>query len=139
MTSGEFQTPFYRIFEEVFNQGNLAVVDDVFAPEYVTHIARNGAPNGPQGVKWWIAMLRTAFPDLHCLLEDEIRVGDRIATHWVMHGTQMGMYLGNLPTGRRVEIQGLSFARLENGRIIEDWTLIDQLSILQQLGLIPHL
>lgn len=137
MSTAPLQTPFRRMFAEAFNQGNLAVVDEVFAAGYVAHIPQNGATNGPQGVKWWIAMLRSAFPDLYCTVEDEIHTGDRAAVHWVMRGTQKGMFLGNQPTGRLVEIQGIAFARLENGRIIEDWTLIDQLSILQQLGLIP--
>jgi hypothetical protein len=81
MTTAPYQSPFRRIFEEAFNQGNLAIVDEVFAAGYVAHIARNGATNGPLGVKWWIAMLRNAFPDLHCIIEEEIRVGDRAAFH----------------------------------------------------------
>lgn len=137
MTTAPLQSPFRRIFEEAFNQGNLAVVDEVYAAGYVAHIAQNGATHSPQGVKWWIAMLRNAFPDLYCTIEDEIHAGDKYAAHWRMRGTQKGLFLGNVPTGRQMEIQGIIFVRMENGRVIEDWTLIDQLGILQQLGLIP--
>ncbi len=79
----------------------------------------------------------TAFPDLQCTVEDEIYVGDQFAAHWTMRGTHNGSFLGNPPTGRRVMVQGLIFARTAHGRISEAWTLIDQMGILQQLGLVP--
>ncbi len=82
-------------------------------------------------------MFRSAFPDLHCTVEDEIGEGDKLAAHWTMRGTHKGPFLGNPPTNRPIVVQGISFARTENGRIVEDWTLVDQMSILQQLGLIP--
>ena len=126
-----------RIFEEAFNQGNLAVVDELLSPDHLTHNAFGGAPNGPQGLKWLIAMFRTAFPDLKCAVGDEIREGDKFSAHWTMRGTHKGSFLGNPPTGKPVVVQGIIFARTENGRIAEDWTLIDQMGILQQLGLIP--
>ena len=137
MSSTQFQSPIYRIFEEAFNRGNLAVVDNVLAPGHCARNAFGGAPNGPEGLKWLIAMFRTAFPDLHCDIDDEIRDGDKLAAHWTMRGTHKGLFLGNPPTGRSVEVQGIIFARISNGRMIEDWTLVDQLGILQQLGLVP--
>ena len=126
-----------RLFAEVFNQGNLAVVDELLSPDHFTHTSFCGASPGPGGLKWLIAMFRTAFPDLHCTVEDEIRDGDQFAAHWTMRGTHRGLFMGNPPTGRQVEVQGMIFGRIENGRIAEDWTLIDQIGILQQLGLVP--
>jgi steroid delta-isomerase-like uncharacterized protein len=126
-----------RIFEEAFNQGNLAVVDELLSLDHLTHNTFGGAPNGPQGLKWLIAMFRTAFPDLKCTIEDEIREGDKFSAHWTMRGTHKGSFLGNPPTGRPVTVQGIIFARAENGRMVEDWILTDQLGILQQLGLVP--
>ena len=137
MSSAQLHQSNNRIFEEGFNQGNLAVVDELCSPDHFAHTAFGGAPNGPLGLKWLIAMFRTAFPDLHCTLEDEIREGDKFAAHWTMHGTQKGSFLGNPPTGRPVVAQGIIFARTENGRIVEDWTQVDQMGILQQLGLVP--
>ena len=126
-----------RIFDKAFNEGNLAVVDELLSPDHLAHNAFGGAPNGPQGLKWLIVMFRTAFPDLKCNVEDEIREGDKFAARWTMRGTHKGSFLGNPPTGRPVVVQGIIFARTENGRIVEDWLLIDQLGILQQLGLVP--
>lgn len=126
-----------RIFGEAFNQGNLAVVDELLSSDHFTHTPFGGAPHGSRGLKWLIAVFRTAFPDLHCAVEDEIREGDKFAAHWRMRGTHKGLFLGNPPTGRPVEVQGIIFARTEDGQIIEDWTLVDQMGILQQLGIVP--
>ena len=130
-------SPIHRIFEEAINQGNMAVVDELIAPDHLAHHSFGEVPNCPQGIKWWISLFRVAFPDLHCTVEDEINQGDKVAAHWVMRGTQKGLFLGNKPTGKQVEVQGMIFARLENGRMIEDWMLIDQMGILQQLGIVP--
>lgn len=126
-----------RIFDLVFNQGDLAIVDELLAPGSITHIPAWGMPNNRMGLKQLIASFRAAFPDLHCTIEDEIHEGDRLAAHWTMHGTHQGQFLGNPPTGRPVEVQGIIFARTAGGRIVEDWILIDQLGMLQQLGIVP--
>jgi steroid delta-isomerase-like uncharacterized protein len=84
-----------------------------------------------------IAIFRAAFPDLRYTVEDEIVEGDKFAVRWSLHGTHRGTFLGNPPTGKQVNVPGIVFGRTENGRIIEDWILIDQTSILQQMGLIP--
>jgi steroid delta-isomerase-like uncharacterized protein len=128
-----------HIFDKAFNEGDLTVIDELVSPDYLAHNSFGGAPNGPQGLKWLIAMFRIAFPDFKCKVEDEIREGNKLSAHWTMRGTHNGLFLGNLPTGRSVVVLGIIFARIENGRIAEDWLLIDQLGILQQLGLIPPL
>lgn len=128
----------HQIFDQAFNQGNLAVVDEVMAPNHHTHITIAGAPHGPQGLKLMIAIFRAAFPDLRCTVEDEIVVRNKFAVTWSIHGTHQGMFLGNPPTGRPVVVPGIIFARAENGRIVEDWILIDQIGLLQQLGIIPR-
>lgn len=137
MSATSVQSPIFRIFEEAFNQGNLAVVDEVLTPDHFAHNAFGGAPNGPTGLKWLIAMFRTAFPDLHCIVEDEFSEGDKFSARWTLHGTQQGPFMGNPPTGKPVSVPGLIYGRTVDGKIVEDWTLIDQMGILVQLGLVP--
>ena len=137
MSTGRADSPIRRMFDHAFNQGMLAIVDELVAPNGVTHSVAWGMPHNREGLKQLIAMFRSAFPDLHCTVEDEISAGDKVAAHWTMRGTHTGLFLGNRPTNRPIVVQGISFARTENGRIAEDWTLIDQMSILQQLGIIP--
>lgn len=125
------------IFEQAFNQGDLDVVDDLVAAEAAAHLTSWGVPASRMGLKQMIANLRSAFPDLRCTVEDEIGEGDKLAAHWTMRGTHKGSFFGNLPTGRPVVVPGIIFARIENGRIVENWMLIDQIGLLQQLGIIP--
>jgi steroid delta-isomerase-like uncharacterized protein len=126
-----------RLFENAFNQGTPAVVDELFAPGGVTHSVAWGMPQNREGLKHLIALFRSAFPDLHCTVEDEISAGDKVAAHWTMRGTQTGSFLGNPPTRRPITVQGMIFARTENGQIAEGWALLDQMGMLQQLGIIP--
>lgn len=126
-----------NIFDEAFNQGKLSVVDELIAPNGISHVLSWGLPPNRMGLKQWIAMFRTAFPDLHCIIEDEITDGAKVAAHWTMRGTHQGLFLGNSPTNRPIVVQGLMYARIENGQIIENWTMVDQMSVLQQLGLVP--
>ena len=106
-------------------------------PDSIIHIPAWGMPDNRTGLKQLIASLRLAFPDLHCTIEDEIGEVNKFAAHWTMRGTHKGPFLGNQPTGRTIMAKGIIFARTENGRIIEDWILIDQMGMLQQLEIIP--
>ncbi len=136
-SSVQSQSLISRIFEQAFNQGNLAIVDELVAVNCVTHSLPWGLPTGRRGLKQLIIMFRTAFPDLHCTVEDEINEGHKSAAHWTMCGTHQGPFLGNPPTGRPIAVQGIIFARIENERIAEDWILVDQMDLLQQLGIVP--
>ena len=104
MSATSVQSPIFRIFEEAFYQGNLAVVDEGLTPDHFAHNAFGGAPNGPTGLKWLIAMFRTAFPDLHCIVEDEFSEGDKFSARWTLRGTQQGPFMGNPPTGKPVSV-----------------------------------
>ena len=137
MSTNQTQSPIRRVFEEAFNRGNLAVVDELLSPNHFAHNAIGGAPNGPQGFKLLIVMFRTAFPNLHCTVEDEIREGDKFSAHWTLRGTQQGPFMGNPPPGKPVSVPGLIYGRTVDGKVVEDWTLIDQMKILVQLGLVP--
>jgi steroid delta-isomerase-like uncharacterized protein len=131
------QSVLQHMFDKAFNQGNLAAIDELVAPDGISHHLSWGMPANRMGLKQLIAMLRTAFPDLQCTIEDEIIAGDKIAAHWTMRGTHKGLFLGNSPTNKPILVQGLIYARTNNNQIIENWTMIDQMGVLQQLGLVP--
>jgi len=130
-------SPIREIFEWVFNRGDLARLDELVSLDLVTHLSSWGLPASRSGLKQMIAHLRFAFPDLHCTIEDEIRAEGKLAARWIMRGTHKGAYLGNQPTGRPIEVEGFIFARIAAGRIVENWILIDQMRLFQQLGIIP--
>jgi steroid delta-isomerase-like uncharacterized protein len=120
-----------RFFEEGVSNGNLTVVDEVFAP---TFVGRSVAPamevKGPAGVKQRFTQLRTAFPDLHVTVEEMVAEGDKIATRTTWRGTHQGEYLGMAPSGKAVTWTTLTLGRVANGKVQEGW-LTDNL--LQQL------
>jgi steroid delta-isomerase-like uncharacterized protein len=126
-----------RLLEEAFNQGDLTIVDELLAPNGISHHSSWGTPANRMGLKQLIAMFRMAFPDLSCAVEDEITQHNKVAAHWKMCGTHRGQFLGNPPTSKPIVVQGLIYARIENKQIIESWIMIDQMGVLQQLGLVP--
>jgi len=126
-----------RLFDQAFNQGNLAIVDELFSADLSTHMAGWGMPGNRLGIKQMIANLRSAFPDMHCTIENKIVERDQIAALWKFHGTHIGVYFGNRPTGKTIEVQGFICARIKDGQFVENWILIDQMDLLQQLGIVP--
>jgi steroid delta-isomerase-like uncharacterized protein len=128
-----------RWYDEVASQGDLAVIDDLFAPDHVNHQAEAapGEGSGPAGQRQLVTALRGAFPDLSVVVEDMIGEGDRVLARYVFSGTQDGEYNGLPPTGRRVEVTGMAIWRIAGGQIVETWVIFDVYGLLQQLGVIP--
>ena len=127
-----------RFVEQVISQGNLAVVDELVAGDYVYH-GPGMQVGGPDGLKQLFTMLRAAFPDWQETLEDLIADGDEVVFRVTGHGTHQGEFMGLPPTGKRVTVAGIDLVRIEAGKLSEHWANFDQLGLLQQLGAIPAL
>jgi steroid delta-isomerase-like uncharacterized protein len=125
-----------RTVEEVYNQGNLAVVDELAASDLVIH-SPSGDIHGPAGAKQYVAALRAAFPDLHITIEDQIAEEDRVVTRWSARGTHTGEFQGIPPTGKPGRVTGIDIDRIADGKVVECWTNMDDLGLLQQLGVVP--
>ena len=112
-----------RFIEEVLNNQNLALVDELFAPDYVNHLA----PGGREGFKQFNTMLRSAVPDLkiHSSIEHLIAEGDHVVARITFHFTN---------AGKEATVSDLSEYRLANGKIVEDWPPSGAAELLQQLG-----
>ena len=123
-----------RLYEDVLNTGNLALVDDLCAPTYVLHFAGYGDIEGIEGFKHYATMFRTAFPDAQLTIEEMIAEGDIVAVRYSAHGTNHGSYRGMPPTGIQAQWTGMWFNRLAAGEIVEDWIQSDTFGVLQQLG-----
>jgi steroid delta-isomerase-like uncharacterized protein len=117
---------------------NPDLIDEVYAADLVWH-APDQDIQGPEEAKQFTAMYRTAFPDLNVTVEDAIAEGNKAVTLWTIRGTHQGeIEEFGPPTGRQVEIQGLTLHRIEGGKIVEEWDRYDNLSFMQQLGLVPE-
>ena len=128
-----------RFVEEVQNQRNWAVYDELNDPSFVNLSAPPGIPPDREGGKVYLGGMLAAFPDAHFTIDDMIAEGDRVVTKKTFTGTHSAA-LGDLPaTGRSVNLQFVDIMRVREGRIIEHWLSMNQLSFMQQLGVIPPL
>jgi steroid delta-isomerase-like uncharacterized protein len=129
---------FRRTYEEMFNQGNLANVDELIAPDCINHEVPPGMNNrGPESMCQVVTMLRTAFPDLHFTIEELVAEGDTVAARVTLSGTHQGPFIGIAPTGRSVRQAQTHFVRFRDGKGIEHRAVRDDLGMMQQLGVIP--
>jgi steroid delta-isomerase-like uncharacterized protein len=137
MTSEQNKAIVRRAFEEPW-KGNLDIVDELVASDYVGHDPATPEPlHGPEGVKEFISTYRAAFPDARIRVEEQLAEGDLVATRWSGRGTHEGELMGISPTGRRVSVSGLTISRLEGGKIVEEFQNWDTFGMLQQLDAIP--
>jgi len=125
-----------RGIEEMWSRGNDPVVDELIASDFVGHSPPDQI-HGPAGVKHYFATLRTAFPDIHFTIEDQIAEGDRVVTRWTARATHTGEYQGIPPTGKQSVVTGITIDRVAGGKVVEGWTNFDLLGLLQQLGVLP--
>jgi steroid delta-isomerase-like uncharacterized protein len=131
------QTIIRRLFEEIWNSGDLAVANEIVDTNMVDHVTRPGNPIGSEGFKQSVNMFRSAFPDLEITNDDQIAAGDKVAVLWTARGTHLGELMGIAPTGKRIEVRGMYMYRLAGGKLVERAGARDMLGLLQQIGAIP--
>ena len=139
MSTEELKAIVRRYIEEVWNNGNLALIDELFAQDWINHNPSVGQTAGREGLKQLIAGFRDAAPDLHLTINDMIAEGDRVATRWTAQGTHQGEVMGAPPTGKLIRGTAIVIDRIVDGRIVEHWAGRDDLGMYQQLGLLPSL
>ena len=124
-----------RYAEQVWNAGDLTAVEEFIAPAYIRHDP--GLPmevRGPDGVRAVISAYRTAFPDLHLILDDTLADGDKVVLRLTVRGTHQGDLMGIPPSGHAVAITAIEIFRLDGGKIVEQWVAVDNLGLLRQIG-----
>jgi len=135
--SAEESKAVMRRFWEVWEQGNIDLLDELLAPEYINHtLATPDLPPGPEGVKEVVSMFHSAMPDLRVVVEDMIAEGDKVATRYALEGTHKAELFGATPTGRQLSIKSMTVERVSEGKIIEHWRVTDELGMMRQLGAI---
>jgi steroid delta-isomerase-like uncharacterized protein len=128
-----------RYIEEVWNKGDLDFVDKNFSADFVNHGTLLGQPADRDGIKWVIRNTRNAIPDLHLSIEDMVAEDDKVVTRWLAKGTHKGEFMGAKPTGNKISVSSTVIDHIKDGKVVEAWPIRDDLSLLQQIGLIPRL
>jgi len=136
MSTNENKDIVRRFYEEIWNRGNMKLVDELLSTDFVDHNPQMSGP-GRENAKKLFAMYRTAFPDLRMTVEDQIAEGDEVVTRFSAHGTHRGELMGISPTGKHTSITGIDILRLAKGRIVEHWGEVDNLGLMTQLGVVP--
>jgi steroid delta-isomerase-like uncharacterized protein len=126
-----------RMVEEAQSGHNLAAVDELFAADFIDHSVPPGLPPSREGVKMQFSMFFDAFPDLHVVIHDQVAEGDEVVTRKTFHGTHQGDLMGIPPSGRPIAFDVIDILRLKDGKITDHWNVVDQLSLMRQIGAIP--
>jgi steroid delta-isomerase-like uncharacterized protein len=139
MSSEQNKAIVRRLVEEPW-KGDLRVVDELIDRNYVGYDPSIPEPlRGPDGFKENVSTYRAAFSDARITVDEQIAEGDKVATRWTGRGKHDGDLMGVAPTGKQVQVSGLTFSRLANGKVIEEYTNWDTFGMMQQLGVVPEL
>jgi steroid delta-isomerase-like uncharacterized protein len=125
-----------HLIKEV-EKGNLDVVDEVLAPDFVDHDLLPDQVPDREGYKRGLSEDRAALSNFDITIEDQIAEGDKVVTRWAGTGTHEGTLMGMEPTGTRATTRGIGIDRFEDGKIVEAWTQWDTLTFMRDIGAIP--
>lgn len=117
--------------------GDLALWDEVVAPDFVSHFCNQETIHGVKMAKEFEASLFQGFPKLQRTVEDVIAEGDKVAIRSTLRGAHTGNFMGILPTGKPVDVSDLTLLRIADGKIVEEWYELNLLAVMKQLGVIP--
>ncbi len=128
-----------REVEEIFTQGKLDVAEEIYTSDFVDHdLVLPREMHGPEEMKEYVGMYRSAFPDLKVTLEDQVAEGDKVVNRWTAQGTHLGEYMGIAPTGKEVRFAGMHISRIaQEGKIAENWEVYDLMGLMRQIGAVP--
>ncbi|HEX8856315.1 MAG TPA: ester cyclase [Thermoleophilaceae bacterium] len=114
-----------RALEEVCARGDFAKAEQFYSPSFRDHVNELEF-HGLEGVRKSVGLYRSVFPDLEIEVVDQVIDGDEVASRWVARGSNRG---------RRATLEGITISRIEDGKIVEDWTVSDNVGMLRRLGL----
>ena len=142
MSAEENKVIMRRMLDEVIVGGNLELMDELVAPDFINHnVVGTAEASGSVGVenfKQEIRALRSAFPDIELNVVHLLAEGDKVIAHLRGKGTHLGNFGGIAPTGKRIDVASITIIRLANEKFAERWNLVDRYGMMQQLGLGPN-
>jgi len=137
MTSKDNATVIRRFVEEVITQGDIDSAAQFVWEDVIEQVPFPAQGPGLEGLKDVLRGMRSAFPDLNFVIQEQVMEGNKVASRFEWSGTHQGEFLGVPPTGRKVKVWGIVINRLEEGRIKDTRILMDTLGLMAQLGVFP--
>ena len=129
-----------RFYDEVINQGNLDLIDELVAEDFVENEVYPGLPTtGPEAPKAALGMFLTAFPDIKFTPDEMIAERDKVVTRGTVSGTHQGEFMGIPPTNKNFAVQFMDIVEIDDGKATEHWGLTDQGAMMEQLGIAPEM
>jgi steroid delta-isomerase-like uncharacterized protein len=123
---------------EIVSERNSDLIEEFYPPDLVWHEPDQDI-RGYEQARQFVSTFFDAFPDMNITVEDAIAEGEQAVTRYTIRGTHRGETEEfGPPTGRQVELEGITIHRIEDGKIVEEWSRYDNLSVMQQLGLVPE-
>ena len=123
---------------EIVSERNPDLIEEFYPPDLVWHEPDQDI-RGYEEARQFVSTFFDAFPDINITVEDVIAEGDQAVTRYTIRGTHRGETEEfGPPTGRQMEVEGITIHRIEGGKIVEEWERYDNLSVMQQLGLVPE-
>ena len=126
-----------RRFHQAIGKGSAQAVQEELAPNYVAHFPGIPAPLDAQGFNQLVNVFASGFPESHFDFDDVFEAGDKVVTRFTYHAVHSGEFQGIPPTGKHVMMTGITILRIAVGKVVENTVELDQLGLLQQLGVVP--
>ncbi|MBI3662614.1 MAG: ester cyclase [Acidobacteria bacterium] len=125
-----------RVFTEIFNQGKFEVANEIYAPDFVNHGQTRdiGLKEDQDAARMWVQ----AIPDLVMTVDKMVAEGDLVTVLWTGKGTTAGTGSGSPSTSKKIHARGITIWRVVDGKLKEEWSAFDELSLLQQIGMLPQ-
>jgi len=136
MSSADANKTAVRDCFEQASKGNFDALHSIVAPDYLIHPEE---VRGPEGLAAMVEGYRSAFANLNVSVEHQFTEGDYVATRCTIRGRHDGELMGTPATGRDVEFTSLTISRCRDGRIEEEWELVDTVGLLRQIGALPEM
>ena len=123
--------------DEIYNKGNYARIEEFVSNDFVVHsLNPKKEIHGIEGARNFIIAFRSAFPDLKFTIKDQFAEGDKVVTHFIAEGTHQGSFEGIPATGKSFKVSAIDIDYIKNGKVSDCWSNLDELSLLQQLGVL---
>lgn len=127
----------HRLNEELWNDGNIAALDQIFAADFVDRTAFPGSAPGREGLKQLVIMFSAAFSNTSSTIDDLVAEGNKVAWRWTFRGTHTGPFMGIPATGNTITFTGITIDRIVDGAIVERWNQADMTGLMKQLSATP--